>query len=181
MAKGTVEKITKRDFVDQNGNEYYSVVINGKEGSYACKAGKDPYFIQGQEMEYEEEIKPDKNGTPRTKFKKPYTPNAFGGKKQVMRLTECLRMAKSNAIHAMVSINAVYESEVIKSTELQYLLKFSIGDISADITKWGPEHDDFITRLACVNNAAIDVKVYQPKTGKNIVERAEKFYQYITK
>lgn len=179
--KGKVESVVKQTFVDNNGNEYYTVTIDGKQGNYACKGGKEPYFVVGQEQEYEEEVKPDKNGTPRTKFKKPYNPNGFGGfkKKQTIPLDEILRMVKSNAISAMCQVNQAYEKEVITSKDLADVVAFSLGGIAAEIEKWGKEHSDLISRLACINNAAQDVKVYQPKSGKDIVVRAEKFFKYV--
>jgi hypothetical protein len=178
--KGKVEKVVKQTFVDNNGNEYYSVTIDGKQGNYACKGGKTPYFIEGQELEYEEETKPDKNGNPRTKFKKPYNPNGFGGgKKQTMPLSECKRIAKSNAVHAVILINKVKQREHFKGDVLGSLVAFSLGEIKGDIDKWGTEHSDFISRLAALSNAAEAEQYKGYETVEQVIEYADKLYKYV--
>jgi len=184
--KGKVEKVTKQAYVDTNGNEYYSVTIDGKQGNYACKGGKDPYFVVGQEQEYEEEVKPDKNGTPRTKFKKPFSGNGFGGgKKQTLPLNEAKRMCKSNAISAMVQTNQllvdvpVENRVLIKSSDLAAIVGFTLGTISGEIDKWGEEHNNLISRLASMSNAAQDVKCYDVNSVQDLITRATNFYKYV--
>lgn len=177
--KGKVESVEKQDFVDSYGNLYYNVTIDGKKGNYSHKPDKSCYFVVGQEQEYEEEVKNDKNGNPRTKFKKPYVPFGGGGKKQIMPLTECTRIAKSNAVHAVITVNAIYEREVLKGDSLGALVAFSLAGISGDIPKWGEEHNLFISRLAAVNNAAADCKIRQYKDATELINHAEKLYKYV--
>lgn len=79
--KGTVKAVNKTDFTDSYGNAYYNVeMADGTKGNYACKAGANPYFVEGQEVEYEIEVKTGKNGE-YNRFKKPATDFKKGGYK----------------------------------------------------------------------------------------------------
>lgn len=180
--KGKVESVEKTSFVDTNGNEYYNVTIDGKKGNYACKAGKAPYFVAGQELEYEEEVKLDKNGNPRTKFKKPQSFNGFGQRKPIMlSKSEALRMCKSNAVHAVSVVNAAYNSERLTGAALAPIVAFTSEKISGDIEKYSDADSDFVSRLAAVNNAAIQASYRNYESVTDLLEIAKKIHQYVSK
>lgn len=181
--KGKVEKLEKGTFTDSYGNEYFNITINGVAGSYACKSGATPYFVVGQEQEYEKTEKADKNGTMRAKFKKPQADFQGGGgyKKPMKSITDIKRMVKSNAVHALVTVNSAYNEERLTGKELSVIESFTLGDISGEIEAFGEESSLLTSRLAAVNNTAIAAKYKSFSNGADLIEEATKYYQYVIK
>jgi len=176
-------KITKSEFRKEWGNDKgtfysHSIEVEGVGvGEISCKEKQPSFLNVGETIEVE--VKETEYGN---KFKRVMQQKGgFGGKRapQMMPYLETVRMCKSNAISAMVQVNQAYEKEVITSKDLAVILAFSLGEIKGEIPKWQDEHNNLISRLASVSNAAQDVKVYNPKSVQDIVDRAGKFFKYV--
>ena len=90
-------------------------------------------------------------------------------------------MVSSNAVHAVVTVNAAYEEERLKGTALAKIEKFTLGDITGDIEKWSEEDDNLTSRLASMNNATIMAKYKSFKTVDDLLTEAQNLYKYITR
>jgi hypothetical protein len=161
---------------------FHKVVMdNGDEGQITTMSDKPDWLVVGGEIEYS--LLTDKKGNP--KIKKEYTQNGGGGKsggykKPRLELVDIKRMCKSNAVHAVVSVNSTKGSEVLSGKDLATILEFTIGGLTDGIEKFGEDDSLLTSRLSAVNNAAIMAAYKEFKDGKDLVTEATKLFNYIT-
>ncbi len=134
----------------------------------------------GEEVEYEVKRTHEKYGDSGT-VKKPNDFKKGGYKKPQLKLMDAQRMASSNAIHAVVTINSTYNEERIKGTALKEFEAFTLGDISEDIDKFSEQDSLFTSRLSSLNNAAAMSGYKSYKIASDVLEEAKKLYNYITR
>ena len=107
-------------------------------------------------------------------------PNDFkGGKTIKVSLKQIERMAKSNAISAVVTVNSTYNEERLQGKELLPIIKFSMGDITQDINKYSEEEDLFITRLSAVNNAAKMAGYKSFNSAQDLITEANNILKFV--
>jgi|11BtaG_2_1085332.scaffolds.fasta_scaffold09768_6 hypothetical protein len=150
---------------------------NGEHGQ-ANHASALPYKV-GDEVEIEEKKNDPKYG----KTFKVSKPNAFqkggGYKKPQLKFVDAKRMASSNAVHAVVTINSTYSEERLKGDSLATFEKFTLGGISGDIDKFTEEDSLFTSRLSSLNNAAAMSGYKSYNNALEVLEEAKKLYSYI--
>ncbi len=134
----------------------------------------------GEEVEYEVKRTHEKYGDSGT-VKKPNDFKKGGYKKPQLKLMDAQRMASSNAIHAVVTINSTYNEERIKGTALKEFEAFTLGDIADDIDKFSEQDSLFTSRLSSLNNAAAMSGYKSYKIASDVLEEAKKLYNYITR
>lgn len=182
MKTSKFTEVKKTDYVDDYGNHNANVKFeNGDEGLLSFKPENLPQV--GQEFEYEIEEKTSKKGNKWFKIKR-HKPKTFGGgnyKKPTVQLKDVLGMVRSNAIHAMVTVNATYNKERITSKELPTIEQFTLADINGEIEKFSDQDRLLTSRLAAVNNAAIASGYKSNLNASELVKLAEAFYSYTTK
>lgn len=131
---------------------------------------------EGEEVEYEVKRSHPTYGDSGTVKK---VSNDFGkGKKVVTSLKEIKGKVKSNAIHAIVTVNSNYGEERLKGDSLSIIEAFTIGSITEDIDKFGEENRLLTGRLAAVNNACIASGYISVNNAYDIVKLAKKYFKY---
>ena len=138
-----------------------------------------PKFNIGDEVEYK--ITKENQYCKLASVSKPNDFKKGGYKKPQLKLVDAQRMASSNAIHAVVTINSTYNEERIKGTALKEFEAFTLGDISEDIDKFSEQDSLFTSRLSSLNNAAAMSGYKSYKIASDVLEEAKKLYNYITR
>ena len=178
MKTAKITEVRLTDYTDQHGNKSANIKFdNGDSGLISFKPDNQPQ--EGTDFEYEIEVKTSKAGKEYNKIKKYKPPFQKGTRNITMSFTNVKRMAKSNAVHAMMQVNSTYNREVIKSNELNTIVAFTLGDISGDIEKFGEESDLLTSRLSSVNNAALSSGYRTINSAAELVKLANWLYGYI--
>ena len=194
--KGTVTKVESagEPYQSKYGTLYsFNVTINCSDlpndkypdanirGLYSSKSENQDKFVEGKEAEFEYEENIAKSGKEWVKIK-PYSEKGSGGGRTIMqKLTDTTRMCRSNAISAYATINNVYNQEIITKGDIATIEKFTTGDITGDIEKFGPEASLHTSRLSAMNLAALMTTIEGYKNVDELIDKANKLYQYITK
>lgn len=179
MKKAKFTEVRLSDYVDKHGNKSANVTFdNGDSGLLTFKPEKQPNV--GDEFEYEIEEKVSAKGNKWNKIKRYSPPFQKGGyKKPTLSFTDVKRMVRSNAVHAVVTVNSAYNTERLLGDSLKVIESFTLGDISGDIEKFSEEDSLLTSRLASVNNAA-NMSGYKTfNNAKDLIQEAEKLYKYI--
>ncbi len=103
----------------------------------------------------------------------------FNKKTVKQTLEQTKRISRSNALHAMATVNSTYAEERISSGDLHKIETFTVGDIQSDIDKFGRESDNFTSRLSAVKFAA-EAAGYKPVSNIDVFMKFIKWgYDYI--
>lgn len=145
---------------------YYhkATLDDGYFGQITTKDEKPSWLEVGSEITYERLN--DKNGNPKIKrvnpqfSEQPSSERSTSEKKTygkpMLLYVDAVRMSRSNAVHAVFTVNANNGSEVLRGADLESIVNFTLGEITADTPKFdGGEDSLFASRLATVNNVAI--------------------------
>jgi hypothetical protein len=182
MKAAKVDKVETGKTWTKDGVEYITHTYTLSDGQVIQANHKTEKPINiGEEVEYEVKRTHEKYGDSGT-VKKPNDFKKGGGyKKPQLKLVDAQRMASSNAIHAVVTINSTYNEERIKGTALKEFEAFTLGDISEDIDKFSEQDSLFTSRLSSLNNAAAMSGYKSYKIASDVLEEAKKLYNYITR
>ena len=181
MKTSKVKSVSVSGTWEKDGKTYYRHDYEFEDGQkLQANHTKELPIAVGTEVEYEVKRTHEKYGDSGS-VKKPNDFKRGGYKKPVNSLSQIKRMVSSNAVHAVVTVNAAYEEERLKGTALAKIEKFTLGDITGDIEKWSEEDDNLTSRLASMNNAAIMAKYKSFKTVDDLLTEAQNLYKYITR
>jgi len=180
--KAKVKSVKVTGNWEKDGKVYYRHQYTfDNDKSLQANHTKELPFKEGDEVEYEVTRTHEKYGDSGS-VKKPNDFQKGGGyKKPKLALTEIKRMVSSNAVHAVVVVNAQYNEERLKGSELAKIEQFTLGNITEDIEKFSNEDGLLTSRLASVNNAALMSGYKSYKTASDLITEAEKLYKYITR
>lgn len=179
--KSKVKEVSVSGHWNKDGVTFYTHNYAMEDGQKIQANHKSELpFDKGAEVEYEVTKTHEKYGDSGKVSK----PNDFKGKKYSVAFKEIQRMVRSNAIHAVVSVNDRFGEAVLEGNALSVIEKFTLGDITGDIDKFSEEDSLLTSRLASVNNAAIAAK-YKSSPTDNVLDvlmkEANNYYKYITK
>ena len=138
-----------------------------------------PKFNIGDEVEYK--ITKENQYGKLASVSKPNDFKKGGYKKPQLKLVDAKRMASSNAVHAVITVNVSYREERLKGDALSLFESFTLGDISGDIEKFSEEDSLLTSRLSALNNAALESGYKSFKTASDVLKRAKELYNYITR
>jgi hypothetical protein len=179
MPQGKIlSQVFKKEWKNDKGT-FYSHAINIEgigEGEINTKEQNPSWLKIGELIEVEVN-----DGQYGKKFKRVAPQKAFGGyKKPVVTVKEATRISKSNAVHAISVVNQTYNEERLSAACLGEISKFTMEGISGEFDKFGEIDQDFTSRLAAVNNAAIQAGYRNYETASDLINIANKIYKYVT-
>lgn len=180
----TVQKVSENNVGtwDSPNGMMYKFRYDFMDGTWGIAQHKTdaPKFNVGNEVEVEVTRKSEQYGDT-IKIKKPDEGFKGGGyKKPQLKLVDAKRMSKSNAIHAIATVNSNYSEQRIPSSDLKKIEAFTLGGISGDIDKFAEEDSLFTSRLSAVNNASLMSGYESYKDVSGLLKMAESLYKYIT-
>jgi len=157
----------------------HNYVLEDGQKIQASHKSEKPIGI-GEEVEYEVKRQHETHGDSGS-VKKPGDFKPGGGRTIMQKMTDTERMCRSNAISAYATVNNVYNQEIITKGDIATIEKFTTGDITGDIEKFGPEASLHTSRLSAMNLAALMTTIEGYKNVDELIDKANKLYQYITK
>lgn len=183
MKKGTSKVVSVE--VQGTYEGQHGTMINHKytleDGTVIQAAHKKEKPINiGENVEYEVLRTHEKYGDSGS-VKKPNDFKKGTYKKPMLKFTEAKRIASSNAVHAVVTINAAYSEERLKGDALAQFKAFTLGGLTEDVEKFGEEDSLFTSRLSALNNAAAMSGYKSFNNATEVVIEADKLYKYIIK
>lgn len=179
--KAKVESVETGNTWEKDGETYitHTYVLSDGQSIQANHKTEKPINV-GEEVEYEVKRKHEKYGDSGT-VKKPNDFKRGGYKKPTLALKDIIRMCKSNAIHAVFTVNASYSEERLKGDSLQKIINFTMNGLNGDIDKFGEDDSLLTSRLSSMNNASLKSKFTTINTAEELISEAQKLYNYIIK
>jgi len=181
MKTAKVESVEVGRSWEKDNVTYYThtYILSDGQKIQANHKKENPIAV-GEEVEYEVKRTHEKYGDSGS-VKKPNDFKKGTYKKPTLKLVDAKRMASSNAIHAVITVNVSYREERLKGDALSLFESFTLGDISGDIEKFSEEDSLFTSRLSALNNAALESGYKSFKTASDVLKRAKELYKYITR
>lgn len=181
MKTAKVENVEVGRSWEKDGTTYITHTYTLSDGQkiQANHKTEKPIAI-GEDVEYNVQRTHEKYGDSGT-VKKPNDFKKGAYKKPMLKFIDAKRMASSNAINAVVTINSAYNQERITGAALAEFEAFTLGDITEDIEKYSEQDSLFTSRLSSLNNAAAMSGYKSYKTAADVLKEAKNLYKYITR